>query len=180
MPQGRRRVWPGFLITAVCLLLAYGAWVTARPEKMAHAREQARLASQDRVWEAVPKSLTVTSTWKVLGDASWVPLGNPSTGAGRYYTTRLTKEAAVAVLEHSAVESGWGLVNEGCGAHGPVVTFSKTLGRWPATLAFSYGLTGVLGGAIHLPSSPGQAAANPDALAIGMTTGFPSCQPAVG
>lgn len=161
----------------VAAALAYAGWRHFRPEKAPHARQQAQLAAHDALWQTVPSSMRLQSSWTVLGDAAWVPWANSLTGVGRYYTSTLPKAAALAEWERSAGTAGWILAGRRCdGAH-VTLSFTKTLGRWPALLRIRDDVTLALGASIRLPLSPGQRLPSGSSVNVGTpAVGLSGCR----
>jgi hypothetical protein len=103
-----------------------------RPEKKPHAREQVQLASSDSLWQHVPPGWREHSRFTVLGDAAWVPWGEPTTSVGRYYRRNRHSGGDTSAWREAATGTGWRAEGNGCAAETSI--FAKQLGSWPATL----------------------------------------------
>jgi hypothetical protein len=140
------------VLAAVCLMavLVY----RYRPSVGPDAREQARLAGDDPIWESVPASMSELRRWKNLGQAEWMPGDDTVTSVGRSYTSELPGQEVLGAWTRLAESSGWRSAGPVCDAGQLRARFNKTDGRWPAWLDVSSSADGgfvrVL---IRLPSS---------------------------
>jgi hypothetical protein len=140
------------LFAGLCLIgfLAYRYRPTVGP----HARQQARLAGNDAIWDAVPASMSELRRWTDLGDAAWMPWDNTVTSVGRTYTSDVSGQEALDAWTRAAVSSGWRSTGPGCNPRQLAARFHRGDGRWPAVLDLTAGADGrfvrIL---IRLPSS---------------------------